>query len=103
MFILHKQLVNMEIRTERHLGISSNNSCSKTCCTHQQKDFGSLSDSRTTIPAGRAQAENDHLQIDPSNGRIKTVNHALIARPWFIHQVWGPGLLSEQGYRGTIL
>ena len=26
----------------------------------------------------------------PSNGRIKAVNHALIARPWFFNQVWGP-------------
>nr|POE49959.1 hypothetical protein CFP56_48519 [Quercus suber] len=48
------------------------------------------SDSRTTIPAGQAQAENDPLQFDPSNRRIKAVNHALIARPWFINQVWGP-------------
>lgn len=32
--ILHRQLVNMEIGTERHLGILSNNLCSKICCTH---------------------------------------------------------------------
>nr|POE49957.1 hypothetical protein CFP56_48517 [Quercus suber] len=47
-------------------------------------------DSRTTIPAGRTQTENDPLQFDPSHREIKTVNHALITRPWFIHQVWGP-------------
>nr|POE96076.1 hypothetical protein CFP56_62828 [Quercus suber] len=36
------------------------------------------------------QVENDPLQFGASNRSIKAVNHALIARPWFIHQVWGP-------------
>ena len=52
------------------------------------KREGNLSDNRATTPAGEP-AENDPLQPWSSEEDL-AVNHALIARSWFIHQVWFP-------------
>ena len=66
--------------------------------------FKARSDSRTTIPASwRAKLRTIIYSLIHRTEGSETVNHALIERPWFILSGLRPCLLSEQGYRVTIL
>ena len=51
------------------------------CNNKRQKDLEARQTAMRPSQPRQAQVENDHLQTDVSIRNIRTVNHALIARP----------------------